>query len=178
MDHYDELLPHSQFSVITGNQGWSKEFAQMIGSSLPKLFVSFMFLVSSGPPTISITPRFTKPATEKPSATVVSISVKNISSEPQSVTKSDAFSDFSIRLTDATNGLEVQLTKEAKELRSGTKHGFQIRSVHEYLLVADEIGLSFSCFDVSSGLAEESQVKWLIPHHHDLRVGLKNGVGR
>jgi hypothetical protein len=104
----------------------------MIGSSLPKLFVSFMFLVSSGPPTISITLSFTKSATEKPSATVVSISVKNISSEPQSVAKSDAFSDFSIRLTDATDGLEVPLTNEAKELRSGTKRGFQIRSVHGF----------------------------------------------
>ncbi len=104
----------------------------MIGGSLPRLLVSFTFLVSSEAPTISITLNFSKPATEKPSAAVVSISVKNISSEPQSVTKSNAFSDFSIRLTDATDGLEVPLTNEAKELRSGTKRGFQTRSVHGF----------------------------------------------
>ncbi len=66
----------------------------MIGSSLPELVLSFMLLVSSGPQTISITLSLTKPATEKPSATVVSISVKNISSEPQSRREKRCFFRF------------------------------------------------------------------------------------
>ncbi len=104
----------------------------MIGRGLPKSVLSFMLLVSSGPQTVSISLSLTKPATDKPSAIVVIISVKNISSEPQSLAKSDPFLDFSIRLTDATNGLAVPLTNEGKELRSGTMRGFYVMSVHGF----------------------------------------------
>ena len=104
----------------------------MIDSSLPKLILSFILLASPEQQGVSITLSLTNPTTDNPSATNVSISMRNTSSKPQSLSRSGAFLDFSIRLTDVTSGLEVPLTKEGHDLRYGTGGGFHITSTQGF----------------------------------------------
>jgi len=104
----------------------------MISNSLSKSVVSLMLLVSTGPQAGSITLSLAKPATDKPSAIVVSISIQNDSPKPLSLTKRGALLDFSIRLTNVTNGLAVPLTEEGHDLRYGTPGGFRIMSAQGF----------------------------------------------